>query len=241
MQLFYVSNIPYEGDTFELPKEESHHAIQVLRLTKGDVLYLTNGQGALFQAQIIDNHPKKCLVKIVQAQMDFQKRDYYIHIALSPPKSLDRLEWFLEKAVEIGVDEVSFLLCDRSERKQVKLERLQKLSISAMKQSLKTYLPQLNPLQKFAQFISQPSPQNQQYIAYLDEEHRNHLFQEIVPKSSYCILIGPEGDFSPSEIQKALQMGFQAVSLGNSRLRTETAGVVACHLLNLINESNSQS
>jgi 16S rRNA (uracil1498-N3)-methyltransferase len=167
--------------------------------------------------------------------LKFGLRNFRVHVAIAPTKNMERIEWFLEKATEIGIDHINPLLCCFSERKEIKGERLEKVMVSAMKQSLKAYLPQLDPLTRFSDFISQPF-EGQKFIAHCDEQHRDVLKQLILPNQQYLILIGPEGDFSPEEISLAIQAGFHPVSLGDSRLRTETAGLVACHTFNLMND-----
>ncbi len=230
MSLFYVPDL--QVDSTSLNTEESHHAVKVLRHQRGDQIQITNGQGRFFWAEITEAHPKHCGIRISKTET-VPPRDYYIHMALSPTKSIDRTEWFVEKAVELGVDEISFLLCEHSERKHLKLERLERIAISAMKQSLQAYLPKLHELVKFQDFIQQSLPQDFKFIAYVNEQ--NPALKQIAsPKASYCLLIGPEGDFSPSEIDLALNNHFKAVSLGSNRYRTETAGIIACHWLNLI-------
>ncbi|NJO03575.1 MAG: 16S rRNA (uracil(1498)-N(3))-methyltransferase [Bacteroidia bacterium] len=235
MHLFYVPDISPGW----LPPEESHHCIQVMRLKVGDEIYLSDGVGTLYRAVLQNEHPKKCAFEIREQWPGFQKRNYAIHLAIAPPKNTDRLEWLVEKSVELGVDEISFLRCERSERKQIKTDRLEKVAISAMKQSLKTYLPQIRDMISFDKFVETLAGAPDKFIAWLPEEPPEHLLQKLVPGRSYCILVGPEGDFSPREVECALKNGFQSVSLGISRLRTETAGIVACHLCHLKNEVKS--
>ena len=206
-----------------------------MRLEKGDEITLVDGRGGLFTAQIADPNPKRCLVEVIQSELNFGMKNYRIHIAIAPTKNMDRMEWFLEKATEIGIDRITPLLCRYSERKEVKLDRLEKVIVSAMKQSLKAYLPKLDDLTKFSDFIKQPF-EGQKFIAHCEEQHRELLKNAIIPSGNYLILIGPEGDFSSEEIRMAIDAGFAPVSLGDSRLRTETAGVVACHTFNLLNE-----
>lgn len=234
MHLFY-SSVIQEDSTF-LSKEESHHCIKVMRFQAGKIIFLADGRGNLFKTSITEPDPKKCGIEIVEVYKEYQKRNYYIHIVIAPTKNIDRIEWFVEKAVELGVDEITFLLCDRSERRHIKLERLEKVAVSAMKQSLKAYLPKLNELVKFETFVKQPLQQSENYIAYLPEMPPPLLKNDIKSNTSYSILIGPEGDFSEREIGWALKNNYKAVSLGKSRLRTETAGIAACHLFNLKND-----
>ncbi len=233
MHLFYTPDISEE--TYTLDEIESKHCIKVLRLNINDNIELINGNGTFYEAKIIEANPKKCKVEITKTIKEFGKRNHYIHIAIAPTKNIDRFEWFLEKATEIGIDEITPILCEHSERKMIKPERLEKIIISAIKQSIKAYKPKLNDLTNYSDFVIQSSDY-EKYIAHCEENKKTLL------KNSYCkgqnviILIGPEGDFSPSEISLAKQNNFQEISLGESRLRTETAGVVACHTINLLNE-----
>ena len=233
MHIFYTPDI--SGNTYTLNEDESKHCVRVLRLGKGDQITLVDGSGGCFTAAITDPNPKRCAVKVIQSELNFGFRKFQIHIAIAPTKNIERMEWFLEKATEIGINRVIPILCQHSERKEIKPERLENVMVSAMKQSLKAYLPQLNPLTKLTDFIRQPF-EGQKFIAHCEEQQRELLKKRIVPNQNYLILIGPEGDFSPEEIELALKSGFEAVSLGESRLRTETAGVVACHTFNLLNE-----
>lgn len=233
MHIFYTPEL--SGNTYTLDETESKHCIRVLRLEKGDEITLVDGRGGLFTAEIEDPNPKRCVVKVIQEQLDFGKRIFHVHVAIAPTKNIERIEWFLEKATEIGIDRVTPLLCRYSERKEIKNERLEKVMVSAMKQSLKAYLPQLDELTKFNEFIRLPFS-GQKFIAHCEEQHRELLKNTIKHGENYLILIGPEGDFSAEEIRMAIDAGFVPVSLGDSRLRTETAGVVACHTFNLLNE-----
>jgi 16S rRNA (uracil1498-N3)-methyltransferase len=233
MHIFYTPEL--SGNTYILDETESKHCIRVLRLGKGDEITLVDGRGGFFTAEIADPNPKRCAVNVVESQQNFGLRNFRVHIAIAPTKNIERIEWFLEKATEIGVSRITPLLCRYSERKEIKTERLEKVMVSAMKQSLKAYLPQLDELTKFSEFVRQPFD-GQKFIAHCEEQHRELLKSLVVPTQNYLILIGPEGDFSSEEIELALKEGFQPVSLGDSRLRTETAGVVACHTFNLLNE-----
>jgi 16S rRNA (uracil1498-N3)-methyltransferase len=234
MHIFYTPDL--SGNTYTLDETESKHCIRVLRLEKGNEITLVDGRGGFFSVEIDDPNPKRCLVKIIKADLNFGKNNFQVHVAIAPTKNIERIEWFLEKATEIGIDRVTPLLCRYSERKEIKNERLEKVMISAMKQSLKAYLPQLDPLTRFNDFIRQPFD-GQKFIAHCDDQHRDLLRNLVEPRQNYLILIGPEGDFSAEEIELAIKAGFQPVSLGESRLRTETAGLVACHTFNLLNQS----
>lgn len=233
MHIFYTPEI--SGTNYTLDETESKHCVRVLRLEKGDQITLVDGRGGFYTAEITYPNPKRCMVDVIKSEQNFGLRKFQVHIAIAPTKSIERIEWFLEKATEIGISRITPLLCQHSERKEIKNERLEKVIISAMKQSLKAYLPQLDPLTKFSDFISQPFD-GQKFIAHCDEQHRDLLKKMVVLNQNYLILIGPEGDFSSEEIEMAIQAGFQPVSLGESRLRTETAGVVACHTFNLLND-----
>jgi 16S rRNA (uracil1498-N3)-methyltransferase len=233
MQLFYTPDLA--GKSYTLDESESKHAIRVLRLAAGDEIILINGKGGLYRAVITDANPKRCSVKVIYSEQEHGKTDFQVHVAIAPTKNIERLEWFLEKATEIGINSITPINCRFSERKEIKHDRLEKVMISAMKQSMKAYLPQLDPLTLFNDFISQPF-NGQKFIAHCSDQFRTSLKELVSPCQNYLILIGPEGDFSNDEIELAVKSGFQPVSLGNSRLRTETAGVVACHTFNLINQ-----
>jgi len=233
MHIFYTPDI--SGKIYTLDETESKHCVRVLRLEKGDEITLVDGRGGFFTAEIADPNPKRCAVNVVRSELNFGLRKFQVHVAIAPTKNIERIEWFLEKATEIGIDRVTPLLCRHSERKEIKHDRLEKVMVSAMKQSLKAYLPKLDELTKFADLIRQPF-EGQKFIAHCEEQHRELLKNAMVPGKNYLILIGPEGDFSPEEIEMAIAAGFVPVSLGDSRLRTETAGVVACHTFNLLNE-----
>jgi 16S rRNA (uracil1498-N3)-methyltransferase len=225
MHLFYTPDI--SGSTYALSEEESQHCLRVLRLGVGDAVHLTDGRGGLYAAQIAEAHGKRCAVRVTGVQREVGKRGYYLHVALAPTKNMERYEWFLEKATEVGVDELTPLLCERSERKTVKAERSEKVVTAAVKQSLKAYHPQLNPLRAFADFVAQPFD-GVKCIAHCMPSPKIPLQHAAQAHGRTLVLIGPEGDFSPTEVALARQNGFIEVSLGDSRLRTETAGVVAC-------------
>ena len=233
MNIFYTPDIT--GNLYTLDESESKHCIRVLRYEKGSQLTLVDGKGGRYEAVIVDPNPKKCTVEVIKMIKDFEKRNYYLHIAIAPTKNIDRFEWFLEKATEIGVDEITPLLCEHSERKQIKPDRLEKIVVAAMKQSLKAFLPMLNNLTTFESFLNQAIGHNC-FIAHCEEGNKPYLYNAIEPEQKILVLIGPEGDFSSTEIVRAQELGFQAVSLGSSRLRTETAGVVATHIVNVVNE-----
>ena len=233
MHIFYTPDL--SGTTYILDETESKHCVRVLRLEKGNEITLVDGRGGFFTAEIADPNPKRCAVKVVHSELNYGLRNFQVQVAIAPTKNIERIEWFLEKATEIGINRVTPLLCHHSERKEIKHDRLEKVMISAMKQSLKAYLPQLDEMIKFSAFIKQPFD-GQKFIAHCEEQHRELLKNAIKTGENYLILIGPEGDFSPEEIKMALDAGFVPVSLGDSRLRTETAALVACHTFNLLND-----
>ncbi|QBQ40258.1 16S rRNA (uracil(1498)-N(3))-methyltransferase [Sphingobacterium psychroaquaticum] len=236
MHLFYTADIAPHHKQFLLSEEESKHAIRVLRLQQGDAVVLVDGVGGWYDAEIIDPHPKRTTLQINRVEVDFQKSSYHLHIAVAPTKNIDRIEWFLEKATEIGIQEVTPIISEHSERKEVKVDRLNKVVASAMKQSLKAYLPKINPAITFTQFLKQQAGLDQtKLIAHCAEGEKRYVADVCQPKGSYLILIGPEGDFSSTEINDALTQGFAPVSLGDSRLRTETAALVSCVEFSLLN------
>ena len=234
MYLFYAPDI---AQTPILPEEESNHCVQVLRRTAGDEVQVTDGVGNLYHCIIINPHRKHCELRIESVETPAPLHEGYVHVCLAPTKNIDRTEWAIEKCVEMGVDEITPILCEHSERKTVNLERLQKILVSAAKQSLKTRFPILNPLTKMTDLRIE----GDKYIAHCIEgykatDNKFALQQQIVRGHQTTVLIGPEGDFSPSEVEWALTNGYVPISLGAVRLRTETAAIVACHTAILINE-----
>ena len=227
MQLFYLESPENE---IILSSEESKHATKVLRKKEGDVLNFTDGKGNFYKAEITVADNRKCRLQIVSSEQKPKQHNYHLHIAIAPTKNMDRFEWFLEKATEIGIDEITPIICSRSERKVVKTERGNRILISAMKQSLKYHLPKLNEVISLNDFIKQDY-EGTKYIAHCEKSNKLELKNEKLEEQT-LILIGPEGDFSPTEIEMALKKNFKAVSLGTSRLRTETAGIVAVHTIN---------
>ncbi len=234
MQLFYTPDIDVAASTYNLNEEESKHCARVLRLQIGDSVQLIDGIGNLYTATIIDAHPKNTQLQIVSVQNNFNKRNHYLHIAIAPTKNIERLEWFLEKATEIGIDEISLIICQRSERKEAKTERLNKIITSAVKQSIKAYHPVLNEPIALSKFINTPF-EGQKFIAHCEVGEKFALKDKIIPLGRYLILIGPEGDFAPKEIDDAIHNGFDPITLGESRLRTETAALEACFEVNFLN------
>ncbi|RNI30512.1 16S rRNA (uracil(1498)-N(3))-methyltransferase [Rufibacter latericius] len=234
MHLFFTPDLQPSDTSYTLSEEESKHAARVLRLSQGEAVTLIDGRGGWFEAEIAEPNPKKTKISILQHHQDFGQRKYRVHIAVAPTKNMDRMEWFVEKAVEMGIDEITFLQCARSERKNLNLARLEKIAISAMKQSMKSYLPVLNPLTRYPDFLKQPH-EGQRFIAHLVEgQERHSLAKSLSGEDTYTVLIGPEGDFSPEEVNQALEAGFKPVTLGQSRLRTETAALAACHTIHVV-------
>lgn len=233
MQLFYNPRLDHSNKQFLFSPEESKHVIKVLRKKEGDVVHITNGKGSLFTAKILTADLRKCKAEIVDEEKTIPKR-HRLHLAVAPTKMNDRYEWFLEKATEIGVDEITPILCEHSERKTIKLERFQRVLQSAMKQSLQTFLPKINPLINYSDFLNLKHDAIG-YIAHCQEGEKTELKRRVVPDSSILILIGPEGDFSKPEINLALKKGFMPVSMGKNRLRTETAAIMASMTVALAN------
>ena len=231
MNLFYQPLIQ-EGIHY-LDTAESKHSTKVLRKRIGDNLDITDGKGFLYHARITKADIHQCAFEITE-KIASPPQDYSIHIAISPTKNTDRIEWFVEKVVEFGVDEITLIECDHSERMHIKLERLEKLAISAMKQSLKYKLPSISGPIEVSDIIRRATAPAK-FIAHVDPKNPNHLKNLAAPTTQYLILIGPEGDFSEGELKLAAEHDFKKVSLGSSRLRTETAGIAACHILNLVN------
>lgn len=232
MNLFYQPGIP-DGVLY-LNGDESKHCIKVLRKKTGAIIHITDGKGFFYDAVITKADPAQCFFDI-RSKTPAPEKDYYIHIAISPTKNADRIEWFVEKATEFGVDKISLIDCKKTERSFIKTDRLNKVAISAMKQSVRAVLPVIDDhVFQFTEVV-EDCQEKAKCIAYVDATNPVHLKDAVRPGTSYCVLIGPEGDFSDEELKTALEHNFTKVSLGPSRLRTETAGVAACHILNLIN------
>ena len=234
MQLFYNSEIKSGDKTFTFDKEESKHIIKVLRKKGGDNLFVTNGLGYLFKTEIVVGSDSKCTVKIISFEIA-ETPKYHLHLAVAPTKMIDRYEWFLEKATEIGISEITPIICDHSERKFVKTDRFEKIVQSAMKQSLHYYLPKLNEPISFKDFIKQKN-EGLLLIAHCEETDKKALKSVVKANKNITLLIGPEGDFSNKEITLALDNNYTPVTLGSTRLRTETAAIVACHSIVFIND-----
>jgi 16S rRNA (uracil1498-N3)-methyltransferase len=234
MLLFFDPAIAH--DIHYLSEEESYHCIKVLRLRPGNRIHITNGKGDIFESVITGIEKKVLQIRIEKTIHEYGLKPFKIHVAIAPTKNIDRFEWFLEKATEIGIDEITPLICDRSERTTIKNERQERVIIAAMKQSLKAYKPLLNFPVSMKNFISKPFIGFNKFIAVCESDTRQLLRDCCQKDQNYLILIGPEGDFAPDELAAAKRNNFKPVSLGTSRLRTETAGIVACQICNLINE-----
>lgn len=234
MHLFYTPEIG-TGNTLTLNEEESKHAVRVLRLAQGSPVQLIDGRGGFYTAEITSAHPKRVDLTIINHETDFGKRQHYLHIAVAPTKNIDRFEWFVEKATEIGIDEITPVLCEHSERKDLRTDRVNRVIVSAMKQSLKAYKPKLNELTPLISCIKNERADVKAIAHCADFGHKKALKEIVHPGKSTLILIGPEGDFSPVEIELALQAGFEGVTLGSSRLRTETAALEACFEVDFLN------
>lgn len=237
MQLFYNPDIDESTESFSFDKEESRHIIKVLRKKDSDILHVTNGLGLLFETEITLASDNKCIVQVLSIKKTAEPK-FRLHLAVAPTKMNDRFEWFLEKATEIGIQEITPIICDRSERKVINQERFEKIILSAMKQSNETYLPKLNEAISFKEFVKQKN-EGLQLIAHCEETDKKSLKDILKPNESVTMLIGPEGDFSEKEIALALENNYQPVTLGNTRLRTETAAIVACHSVVFFNESSN--
>ncbi len=235
MRLFLAEDTT--GLYSQLSEEESKHCVRVLRMGVGDELWVTSGDGVMCRARVSIPNDKACEVEIVERLRGYQQRPFHLHVAVAPTKNSARLEWFVEKAVEIGIDRITPVLCDRSERYNQKTDRLEKLALSAMKQSLKAQKPIIDKPLKLTDFLNDLDTNNASLaMCYCIGDERLTLKEIYTPKQDAVVLIGPEGDFSEREIAAALAKGFRAVTLGSSRLRTETAALYATVALNLMNE-----
>jgi 16S rRNA (uracil1498-N3)-methyltransferase len=234
MQVFYSPDI--NGNMYTLDERESKHTIRVLRMKKGTPVRLIDGKGNLYEGIITEPDPKQCSIKIVSVIRNFEKKNYRLHIAISPLKNPERLEWFIEKSVEIGVDEITPVICKNTEKPGVKTDRIRNLIISAMKQSLKAYETILNQTLSFRDFINK-SHKGTLLIAHCNGDFKREKIADVYSRGEDAvILIGPEGDFSREEIEEAMSNKFTQIHLGSSRLRTETAGIAACHSISFINQ-----
>ena len=234
MQLFYLPDLNTKSKSAEFSKEESKHIFKVLRKEVGDIISITNGKNLFFHAKITSISKNNCEVSIESFKIK-DKLNYELHIAISLLKSNDRFEWFLEKASEIGISEITPIICDRSERKFLNENRLKKVLVSAMKQSLKSHLPKLNPVKTLKEFYKNDFKEEELFIAHCNDTNKNLLLNTLKPKSSSVILIGPEGDFTNNEVNQAIDLKFKPISLGESRFRAETAAIIAAHTVSIVN------
>ncbi|SDH55868.1 16S rRNA (uracil1498-N3)-methyltransferase [Pedobacter terrae] len=233
MHIFYTPDITQ--NTYTLNEEESKHCVRVLRLTIGSIINLVDGKGSFYTAEITADNPKKVSLSVLKVETEFHKRNHYLHVAVAPTKNIDRIEWFLEKATELGIDEVTPIITDRSERRVVKEDRLNKVITAAVKQSIKAYHPKLNDAIAFDDFLKEPFDGDQLIAHCIDNGEKRFISELVAPHQKYLILIGPEGDFTPDEVNLALNKGFKALTLGDNRLRTETAALSVCFEINYLN------
>ncbi len=240
MHIFYTPNIRNQ-ESYTLSAGESRHCIRVLRLKKNSEVQLVDGLGNLYSGIISEPDPKGCKIVISEVTLNYHKRNFHLHIAIAPTKSADRFEWFLEKVTEIGIDEITLILCSRSERTSIRTERLDKVIVAAMKQSVIALKPVINEFTDIGHFISKEAgSHSRKFIAYYKGDERQDISRSYRPQENVICLIGPEGDFSQEEIELATKNHYQPVTLGINRLRTETAGVVACGIFNFMNDYSRQ-
>ena len=234
MQLFYAAD--FTAPEYMLSEEESRHAVKVLRLVEGDTLHITDGRGNLYRCEVASAHQKHCLVRVVEHFAEFEKMPYNLTMAVAPTKNIDRYEWFLEKATEIGVTEFVPLVSDHSERKVIKQEREEKVITAAVKQSLKAYHPLLSDITPFAKLVRKEFA-GRKFIAHCGDavKEKKYLASTLKKGEDALVLIGPEGDFSPEEVRLAVENGFEEITLGTQRFRTETAAVVAVDMVSIVN------
>lgn len=233
MNYFYQENLDNSVTQFAFSPEESRHMVKALRKREGDTVHITNGKGLVFTAEILEANPKRCMGRILETRK-VHPTMHSLHLAVAPTKKADRFEWFLEKATEMGVDQITPLICEHSEREHLQMERMRRILQEAMKQSLRAYLPTLNDPVPLGTFLEGKHP-DLKFIAHCEEDDKVELKRRLAADKDVVVLIGPEGDFSPSEIRMAEDRGFLPVSLGQYRLRTETAALMACAVVNLIN------
>ncbi|MBR5782363.1 MAG: 16S rRNA (uracil(1498)-N(3))-methyltransferase [Bacteroidales bacterium] len=233
MNVFYLPDAQIGIISF--PEEESKHIVKVLRMKEGDCFCVTNGNGSLFDAELIDAHPKRAMADLSNQRNGYDIRDFKLSIAIAPTKLNERTEWFLEKATEIGIDEVKLFASYHSERRVANVERFKKIVVSAMKQSVKSKMPVIEEMVPFDKLVKQDF-EGQKFIAWIDDDVKEQLCDLYKKGENVVVLIGPEGDFSKEEVVLAKENGFIPVSLGEARLRTETAAIVACHTIQLINQ-----
>jgi 16S rRNA (uracil1498-N3)-methyltransferase len=233
MNVFYLPDA--QLGTISFPEEESKHIVKVLRMKEGDRFCVTDGKGSLFDAELVDAHPKRAMADLSNQRCGYDIRDFKLSIAIAPTKLNERTEWFLEKATEIGIDEVKLFASYHSERRAANVERFRKIVVSAMKQSVKSKMPVVEEMVPYDKLVKQDFD-GQKFIAWIDDDVKEQLCDLYEKGKNAIVLIGPEGDFSKEEVELAKENGFVPVSLGEARLRTETAAVVACHTIQLINQ-----
>jgi 16S rRNA (uracil1498-N3)-methyltransferase len=233
MNVFYLPDA--QLGTISFPEEESKHIVKVLRMKEGDRFCVTDGKGSLFDAELVDAHPKRAMADLSNQRCGYDIRDFKLSIAIAPTKLNERTEWFLEKATEIGIDEVKLFASYHSERRAANVERFRKIVVSAMKQSVKSKMPVVEEMVPFDKLVKQDFD-GQKFIAWIDDDVKEQLCDLYEKGKNAIVLIGPEGDFSKEEVESAIKAGFTPITLGNSRLRTETAGLVACHTFIMKNE-----
>ena len=233
MNVFYLPNATNGMVSFS--EEESKHCVKVLRMQEGDRFCVTDGKGYLYDGELVEAHPKRAVACLSNRRQGYDNRQFRLEIAIAPTKLNERTEWFLEKATEIGIDKVQLFASYHSERRVANVERFRKVMVAAMKQSIKSRLPEIDDVVDFSKLVKQPFD-GQKFIAWIDENVTDQLCDKYVKGENALVLIGPEGDFSPEEAKLAIGNGFVPVSLGDARLRTETAAVVACHTIQLINQ-----
>jgi 16S rRNA (uracil1498-N3)-methyltransferase len=231
MHFFYMPEIT--GKDVILSPEESKHCIRVLRLKKNDTIHLVDGKGNLFTAVLVEPDKVNCGIRIVQTVRNFKRRHHYLHIAIAPTKKSERFEWFLEKVTEIGIDEITPILCARSERIKINMERVERIIIGAMKQSRRAYLPKFNALKEFHRFIAETNCKTK-IITHCHSSNLPFITKKMIPDTPAIMMIGPEGGFTDDEVNQSLLYGYTEASLGNFVYRTETAGIMACHIFNII-------
>ena len=234
MNIFYAPTI--EAGQLILSEEEARHCVQVLRHKSGDIIQVVDGKGGRYVGQISTTGKRQCSVDIVEQEIQPANRAIQLHLAIAPTKNINRFEWLLEKATEIGIEYIHPLLCEHSERKKIRKDRLERILVAAMKQSQRAHLPVLTEMTSFSDFLEQLPPDTQRFIAHCVDGPKMHLQNQLIPGKDIVILVGPEGDFSPAEIEEAVQHEFVPVHLGQTRLRTETAGLFACSIVQLKNE-----
>lgn len=233
---FYYSDLPPSGNQLLLPADESAHCLRVMRCRKGDSILVVDGQGTLYHTVLVSEEMAGCSLRIIRTEKNYNQNNYWLHIALAPVKSMERFEWFIEKAVETGIDEITPIVCMRSERRKLNPERIRKIMISAMKQSGKAFLPVLHPAADFSEFIKRPVS-GAKWLCHAGKESSSMAALKF-PQPASLFLIGPEGDFTSGEIQAATENNFKLLSLGSQRLRTETAGVYICSVMHALHQMN---